>query len=327
MKINSNNNNNNNRNEISLKKDLNIFIRKIDLKKSLFFFFDTLNALLSCNETKKDFIKTELFIEDKLSLFTVQTDEIRVNQILLNFISNSVKFTKRGKIPLIANFVNKKTKKEKSENKFFLKISVVETGIGISDEEQKRLLTEEIKLNVKHEFNQQGSGLGLSICANLIKLLNVKIEFSSKENFGSIFCVLIPVIKNTQQENNANNNNDNNNNPKVDFTLKTSDNRRIKASASFELDKISAINNSNFRVNSKQMSNLNKSVNLDQRRGLFDNKAKNFTIKIFQTNKTFFGSNKNNFNEKNKKTNNYNFFREIKFMKTPKRFPIQKTTI
>ncbi len=48
---------------------------------------------------------------------------------------------------------------------------------------------------MKHDFNQQGSGIGLSICANLIKILNIKIEFASKENIGSIFSVLIPVKK------------------------------------------------------------------------------------------------------------------------------------
>jgi len=190
---------------IEMRKNLNIIIRNIDVKYCLFFCFDILNALLCCNENKMEYIKSELYIENKLNLFNVQTDEIRLNQILINFISNSVKFTKRGSIALIANFLRKKNKKTtNSHERFYLKISVVDTGIGISEEEQKRLFTREIKLNTKHDFNHQGTGLGLTICANMIKILNIKIQYASKQDLGSIFSVLIPVEKITQVENKTN---------------------------------------------------------------------------------------------------------------------------
>lgn len=253
--------------------NLNIFIRKIEIKKCLFFCFDILNALISCHENKKDFIKTELYIEDKLNSFNIFSDEIRINQILLNFISNSVKFTKKGKIAVIANFVNKKyiknshlnnnksnsfspNKKDKQKEyfknntntydignqtsnfrrynnnlnyndndnsnfpvndkknshleKLYFKISIVDTGLGISEEQQKMLFHQEIKMNTDHEFNHQGSGLGLSICASMVKLLNLKIEFASRENYGSVFSILIPAVKLEQiSGNNFNNLNSN----------------------------------------------------------------------------------------------------------------------
>jgi len=196
--------NSNIENDVDIKKKLNIFIRIIDVKNCLFFCFDILNALLSCHENKKDLISTELFIEDKINLFSVKTDEIRLNQIIVNFISNSVKFTKKGKIALIASFLNKKIKnKADGCKKFYLKVSIVDTGIGISEEQQKKLFTEDIKLNTKHDFNQQGSGLGLSICASMIKLLNLKIYFASKENLGSVFSIFIPVKEITPENNNS----------------------------------------------------------------------------------------------------------------------------
>ncbi len=206
------------KNDFRIKTDLNVFIRKIDIKKSLFFCFDILNALLSCYENKREFIKAELFIEDKLNYFIIQNDEIRINQIIINFISNAVKFTKRGKIAIIANFIkkiynfdpNNKAQVKNNQEKFFLKISLVDTGMGILEENQEKIFSEGIKLNVNHDFNQKGSGLGLSICANIIKLLNVNIEYSSKENLGSIFSILLPAIK-IGNSNDLNSNNNNNN--------------------------------------------------------------------------------------------------------------------
>lgn len=284
-----------------LRKKLNITFRNVEIKKNLYFCFDILNALLSCHETKKELISTELFIENQYNNFKIINDEVRINQILLNLISNSVKFTKRGKIILIASFVQrkkdilpqennldhdndnkglkdnqiscnnnntnsnillthnnlnlnyearenlkhlnkksislnylrdpkyltgklkninnnivsdqnfqvnneygKKLKKKKSKisknnainnTEYYLRISVLDTGIGILEEKQKQIFNEDMKMNTDHDFNHQGSGLGLSICINLIKLLNLRIIFSSKENCGSIFSLLIPAIK------------------------------------------------------------------------------------------------------------------------------------
>jgi len=84
---------------------------------------------------------------------------------------------------------------QEEKNNCFLKIEVVDTGIGISEEKQAQMFNKNIKVNTDYDFNQQGSGLGLSICLSLVKILNMKIIFSSKENVGSIFSVLIPSIK------------------------------------------------------------------------------------------------------------------------------------
>jgi len=183
------------------KTNINIFLRQVDIKKSLFFCYDILNALLSCNEIKKKSIFTELLVDERINLVSLISDEIRINQILINFISNSIKFTKHGKILLLAMLVEKNNIKSYNKNilnpisslNYFLKISVVDSGIGISYENQKNLFNDKMIINTKHEFNHQGSGLGLSICLNLIKLLNIRIEFSSKENLGSAFSLVLPV--------------------------------------------------------------------------------------------------------------------------------------
>jgi len=208
------------------KNNQNIIFRQVDINKSLVFCFDILNALLSCNEMKRIAICTELRIDERIRFASLVSDEVRINQILINFISNAIKFTKHGKILIIASLVEKNVslihKKNirntnistymnnnqnlnssleinnfNNENKnsdFLLKISVVDTGIGICNEKQKVLFNDKIALNTKHEFNHQGSSLGLSICLNLIKLLNiVVIEYCSKENLGSSFSLILPI--------------------------------------------------------------------------------------------------------------------------------------
>lgn len=98
-----------------------------------------------------------------------------------------------GKICLIANFVKVK---ENSNEKDFLKISVLDSGLGISESEQGDLFKKGLEIDAEHEYNNEGSKIGLSICMNLIEILGGKILFSSKENNGSVFSILIPAERN-----------------------------------------------------------------------------------------------------------------------------------
>jgi len=168
--------------------------RKVDISHCLFFCFDILNALLSCNELKKEAVKIELRVDIRLKNLIIYSDELKINQILLNFISNSLKFTKEGSINLIANITEK-------EGKNYLRISCVDTGFGIPEEEQKELFQENISLDTKHEFNNKGSGTGLSMCRKLAVNLNIILEFCSKENLGSEFSILFPLVKISEPKN------------------------------------------------------------------------------------------------------------------------------
>ena len=87
------------------------------------------------------------------------------------------------------------SKSKNSIEEHFLKISIIDTGNGISERNLEFLFNEEIRTNINGEYNNQGSKIGLSICLNLAKFLNVKIEYYSEENMGSIFSLLIPAKK------------------------------------------------------------------------------------------------------------------------------------
>ncbi len=121
-------------------------------------------------------------------------DETRVRQILGNLLSNAVKFTEKGFVHIEAQFENF------SDNTINLTIKISDSGIGIPSNQLERIFKPfeqyENQINRKYE----GSGLGLSICNQLVSLLNGSITVNSRVNEGTIFDVTFNKIKITQKE-------------------------------------------------------------------------------------------------------------------------------
>ncbi len=124
-----------------LTENYKLNIVKIDLKNILLFCFNILKALLKCYEDKSSRINASFHYDDNLDNYTIYTDEVRLKQILLNLISNSVKFTKRGSIKIQA--------KISTQNNEIIEIIIKDTGIGIESK----------KVNA---FNEYEENLGLS---------------------------------------------------------------------------------------------------------------------------------------------------------------------
>ena len=113
-------------------------------------------------------------------------DPVRLNQVLVNLINNSVKFTAKGGISI-------EVKPEKIEgNLHYIKFSVSDTGIGISPTKLDTIFDAFSQADDSVTRKYGGTGLGLSICRHLIELQNGQIEVESKENFGSTFSFIIP---------------------------------------------------------------------------------------------------------------------------------------
>jgi polar amino acid transport system substrate-binding protein len=110
------------------------------------------------------------------------TDELRLKQILLNLINNAVKFTDKGEILLRAAL---------QDNKVVFCVS--DSGIGIKEEERDRIFKPFIQVDSSMRKRYQGSGLGLSICKNLVSLLNGELWFESNFQKGSEFYFSIPT--------------------------------------------------------------------------------------------------------------------------------------
>ncbi|MGM0568453.1 MAG: sensor histidine kinase [Elusimicrobiota bacterium] len=110
-------------------------------------------------------------------------DYTRVRQILMNLISNAVKFTPEGKITLRAY----KTGKEN------FAVEVQDTGIGIKEEDLDKIFSEFVQSDSSPSRQFGGTGLGLSICLKLISMMGGTIEASSKWKEGSVFKISVPL--------------------------------------------------------------------------------------------------------------------------------------
>ncbi|MCU4174996.1 ATP-binding protein [Carboxylicivirga sp. N1Y90] len=113
---------------------------------------------------------------------SIETDAIRLKQILFNLLTNALKFTKEGKILI----------KAKTKNDLLL-LSVSDTGIGIPDDQLKNIFRRFSQVENNQMKKAAGSGLGLSITKELIHLLGGSIEVSTKLNYGSKFSVIHPL--------------------------------------------------------------------------------------------------------------------------------------
>ena len=162
---------------------------EINLNEVLEFSFNVLKTLVECNENKANKIETQIEIDQKIKNRAVVTDENRLKQILLNLISNAVKFTISGfiKIKATYNIINNS-----------IEISVEDTGLGIKSEEHHLIFQENVQLNVEKEYNRHGSGLGLSITKSIADSLDHKIGFSSMIREGSKFYLRIKCKKKTE---------------------------------------------------------------------------------------------------------------------------------
>lgn len=113
--------------------------------------------------------------------FEVLGDQIRIKQVLTNLINNAIKFTAHGSV-IVRIMVEEETK-----NKANLRISITDTGIGMSEEQQKRLFKafSQAETNTARRFG--GTGLGLVISKHIVEHMNGEIGVSSQQGAGSQF--------------------------------------------------------------------------------------------------------------------------------------------
>lgn len=126
-------------------------------------------------------------------------DVLRLKQILMNLLSNSLKFTSKGGRIIVH------IEEQRRTNGFaYVKFVVSDTGIGMSEEFKSRLFQPFEQESTEFARNHTGSGLGLAIVYNLVHLMNGTIDVQSEKNQGTIFSLSIPlglVSENIDEEN------------------------------------------------------------------------------------------------------------------------------
>ena len=111
-------------------------------------------------------------------------DKLRLSQIIMNLVSNALKFTKNGEVAITADL------KEVEGKINFIEFKIKDTGIGIAKEDQDKIFDKFVQIERKEE-DYQGTGLGLSIVSSLIKLFKSEIHLESEENVGTTFSFTI----------------------------------------------------------------------------------------------------------------------------------------
>ena len=148
---------------------------EFNLKKVL---TEVLNSL---QQTSKE-SRTELILEyDPQIPAQLMSDPLKLSQIFMNLVGNALKFTKDGEVLVLAKLV------ERDEEQARVFFEVRDTGIGISEEQQKHIFDsfEQGSIQINREYG--GTGLGLSIVKSLLGLFDSKIQLESKLGEGSSF--------------------------------------------------------------------------------------------------------------------------------------------
>ena len=112
-------------------------------------------------------------------------DIIRIRQVVINLLTNAVKYTVKGRIDFYITG-------ELSSQEVLLKFAVQDTGMGIAPEEKDKLFNKFERLDIKKNRTTEGTGLGLHITKKLTELMGGTISVESEYGKGSVFTVVIP---------------------------------------------------------------------------------------------------------------------------------------
>ncbi|WP_342358590.1 PAS-domain containing protein [Terrarubrum flagellatum] len=119
-------------------------------------------------------------------------DPTRLRQILFNLVGNGIKFTEAGSVSIVAESIAR-------DGDAFMRLTVGDTGIGMTGEQRDRLFTpfEQADATTTRRFG--GTGLGLSIVARLVNLMGGTVTAQSAPGHGSVFIVEIPIVSAAKQ--------------------------------------------------------------------------------------------------------------------------------
>ncbi len=160
---------------------------KLEILPTKYQLFSILNDCYNLTKVKMENkpVEFEMQINEKLPSW-LYGDEVRIRQIINNFLSNAVKYTKEGKITFCLDY------EERSNEQIQLIISVSDTGIGIREEDLGKLFESFTRIEEKRNRNIEGTGLGLNLTKNLVDLMGGEISVVSTYGKGSCFTAKIP---------------------------------------------------------------------------------------------------------------------------------------
>jgi signal transduction histidine kinase len=162
-------------------EQMNIFIEEFDLHALIERVVRSITPLA-------DRKNLPLRVEISPEIGQISSDRRRVEQILINLLNNAIKFTEQGEVRLVCEVRDS-----------FIETHIIDTGIGIKDEDLKLLFKPFQQVNTGLSRQYEGTGLGLAICRRLVKKLGGEISVESEWGKGSTFNFSLPL--NRQEDN------------------------------------------------------------------------------------------------------------------------------
>lgn len=148
---------------------------------------------LVAKRAKDKNLKLKFEVDENLPEFLFG-DEVRIKQIILNLLTNAIKYTNEGTVTL--SIVGHGTfASSDMQEKLLLHIEVKDTGIGIKEDDINKLFNKFERVDLKNNRLIEGTGLGLAITSNLVNLMHGRLDVESVYGEGSVFMIDLPQGK------------------------------------------------------------------------------------------------------------------------------------
>lgn len=144
---------------------------------------EVFNSMHVLAENKNIQLTDKIVLDKKIC---VTGDKLRLKQVVMNLLTNAIKFTSDGEVTLKVQF------ELGDKNEGLLKVQVEDTGVGIVKKDLEYIFDEFYQSYSSSRTRQQGTGLGLAICKKIVELQGGKIEVTSVIDKGSVFSFEIP---------------------------------------------------------------------------------------------------------------------------------------
>ena len=140
---------------------------------------------------QKKNLNFKLSLDENISFLNI--DKMRIEQVLNNFISNAIKFTpEKGTIKISSKLI-KRINELSGKEEILARVSVKDTGVGISPEEQSKVFNKYEQTEAGKDASLKGTGLGLAIAKEIIQLHKGEVGVESVEGKGSVFYFDLPI--------------------------------------------------------------------------------------------------------------------------------------
>lgn len=160
---------------------------KMEIVEARYYFSSVLNDVVNMIQVKADQKELEFIIEvDETMPDELYGDETRIRQVIVNILNNAVKYTKQGSVTFMVDG------SRQEDGSLLLRASVKDTGIGIREEDRKKLFQDFQRLDMQENRNVEGTGLGLAITSRLVEQMNGTLTVDSVYGEGSTFTISLP---------------------------------------------------------------------------------------------------------------------------------------